>query len=53
MANASGRAAAAGPLLDTAERDSEASADEPFEPAADPGASLLANVTAGIESFVG
>ena len=45
MANASGRAAAAGPLLDAAERAFEASADEPFAPAADPGASLLANVT--------
>ena len=48
MANASGRAGAAGPLLDAAERASEASADEPFAPAADPGASLLANVTGGI-----
>ena len=48
MANASGRAAAAGPLLDAAERAFEASADEPFAPAADPGASLLANVTGGI-----
>jgi LuxR family maltose regulon positive regulatory protein len=48
MANAGGRAAAAGPLLDAAERAFEASADEPFAPAADPGASLLANVTGGI-----
>ena len=48
MANASGRAGAAGPLLDAAERAFEASADEPFAPAADPGASLLANVTGGI-----
>ena len=48
MANASGRAGAAGPLLDAAERASGDSADEPFEPTAGPGASLLANVTGGI-----
>ena len=48
MANASGRTREVGALLDAAERASEASADEPFEPTAGPGASLLANVPAGI-----
>ena len=48
LANASGRAGAAGPLLDAAERASEASADEPSEAEASRGTSLLADVTGGI-----
>ena len=48
LANASGRTRAAGSLLDAAERASDASAGEPFETTASPGASLLANVAAGI-----
>ena len=48
MANASGRAGAAGPLLDAAERACGGSADEPSEPSAGEGASLLAGVAGGI-----
>ena len=48
LANASGRAGAAGPLLDAAERASEASADEPLEAKASRGTGLLADVTGGI-----
>jgi len=48
LAITSGRAEAAEPLLDAAERASADAADEPFEPTADRAGSLLANIAAGI-----